>query len=59
MISNLTEEKKSLNLFSGGKLSTSDSLLLDQLEPSVRDIYNEFTDELISCLLYTSDAADE
>jgi len=47
MISNLTEEKKSLNLFSGGKLSTSDSLLLDQLEPSVRDIYNEFTDELI------------
>lgn len=47
MISNLTEEKKSFNLFTGGVLSASDSLLLDQLAPSVRDKFNEFTDELI------------
>ena len=47
MNSKLTEAKKSFNLFTGGKLSPSDSLLLDQLEPSVRGKYNEFTDQLI------------
>ena len=47
MNSNLTEATKSFNLFTGGKLSSSDSLLLDQLEPSVIGKYSEFTDELI------------
>ena len=47
MTSKLTDSKKSLNLFTGGKLSASDSLLLEQLAPSVIEKYNKFTDELI------------
>jgi len=47
MTSQINVSKKTLNLFTGGRLSVSDSILLDQLEPTVRDKYNEFTDELI------------
>ena len=38
---------KSFNLFPGGELSVSDSILIDQLAPEVLDEYNHFTDELI------------
>jgi hypothetical protein len=44
---NLCYSKNTLNLISGGKLSASDSLLLDQLEPFVRGEYSRFTDDLI------------
>jgi len=44
---NLCNSKNTLNLNSGGKLSASDSLLLDQLEPFVRGEYSRFTDDLI------------
>ena len=47
MTSKLNDSKESLNLFTGGRLSASDSLLLEQLAPSVIDKYNDFTDELI------------
>jgi hypothetical protein len=47
MIPNIPNSKNSLNLISGGRLSASDSLLLDELEPSIRDEYNQFTDDLI------------